>query len=391
MSELSVNVRFIRYNDNSLVLRLNGSNYQFNRDKDFIDNLYEALVTLKRDESQEAYDVVMAIIDPMSAYDLPQYFERTDAGDIVLKGTQTQIPDDLAEFLFSFLDNETDILPFVRFWQLCLMNPNIQARDDFFRYVREYGITITNHGYVVLYKAVNKKGMSGLENFSEFVSENYLKIKRLKKSPSNYDVYIVLNEYAEFRRFALTSHSGNEPVVEEGEILEKWGNLDKTFQQLNTLDKGRQTTYVPWHSGKYGQEIKIGVPVTMPRWQCDPDITVGCSYGLHVGSFDYVKEFGSGLSTILAVLVNPSNIVALPEHDNSKIRTCEYYPYAVIEKDKRTGAWTELDDVYFESDYMAYEVDSLEEILDDNFEDDIDDAYISTENRLVYIKDVTNR
>lgn len=387
----NIDVKFIRYNDNSLVLRLDGSNYQFNRDAEFIDTLYSALITLKKEQTDEALQAVNQIIDPLSAYDLPDSLERTPAGDIVLKGTNTPMPHNLLEFMFEYLDKDYDIMPFVRFWQLCMINPNEQARDDFFRYIKEYGITITDHGYVVLYKAVNKKAGSGLIDFSEFVSESYLKIKRMKKSPANYDVYVVLDEFARFVRCELSSHNGNPPVVKDYETAEKWDNLETTFKRLTSLDKDRQTTYMPWHSGDYGQEIKLGVPVTMPREKCDPDINIGCSYGLHVGSFDYVKTFGDGLSTILAVLVNPSNIVALPTHDNSKIRTCEYYPYAVIERNERTGAWTELDDVYFESDYLAYELEAIEEELEDRFEDNVDDAYISAENRLIYINDVTNR
>lgn len=388
---IDVNVKYIRYNDNSLVLRLNGSNYQFNKDKEFIDRLYDALVTLKQERTQEALDVVNVIIDPMLGYDLPPQLERTEGGDIVLRGTYTPLPEELIDFLFEFLDEGDDILPFIRFWQLCMINPNTQARDDFFRYVKQHGITITDHGYVVLYKAVNKKDVSGLANLSDFVSENYLKIKRMKKSPANYDVYVVLDSYKDFVRLALTSHNGNKPAVEEGETLELWGNLQETFDRLHIIDKNHKTVYTPWHSGPYGQDITIGTPVTMPREKCDPDINMSCSYGLHVGSYDYVSAFGSGLTTILAVLVNPSNIVALPEHDNSKIRTCEYYPYAVIERDERTGAWTELDDSYFEADYLAYEIDSIEEELENRFEDPVDDAYISAENRLIYINDVTNR
>lgn len=371
-------VTYIRYNDNSLVVRLDGVHYHFNEDKETIDHLIRNLKGIKLGHDT-AYDSFMTYVNPTLAYDIPEEFERDEFNNIVLKGTDVPVPQDLLEFMFEYLEeNGNNIEPFVRFWQLCMMNPNVQAREDFFRYVKEYGVSITDFGYAILYKAVNKKRSQGMAQFSEFVSESYLKLKRNKKSPSNYDVYIVTNN-DNFVSYQLSTHSGKAPTVDEGYDVEKWDNLEALYKRISIVDKENHTIYTPWNKGDYGQEVKIGHPVTMPREECDPDISASCSYGLHVGSFDYVKSFGSGLDTILAVLVNPKNIVALPEHDNSKIRTCEYYPYAVIERNNSTGEWREIETKYFEEDYADYEI---EELIDLNSEEESIES-----NRLLYLYD----
>lgn len=65
---------------------------------------------------------------------------------------------------------------------------------------------------------------------------------------------------------------------------------------------------------------------------------------------------------VLAVLVNPANIVALPESDHSKIRTCEYYPYAVMSVGNEE--WEEIEVDYFEEDYCDYEEENLQNLID---------------------------
>lgn len=48
------------------------------------------------------------------------------------------------------------------------------------------------------------------------------------------------------------------------------------------------------------------------------------------------------------------DIVALPQYDNSKIRTCRYMPYAMIERDSN-GVWTEIESELFDDDFIAQE------------------------------------
>jgi hypothetical protein len=64
----------------------------------------------------------------------------------------------------------------------------------------------------------------------------------------------------------------------------------------------------------------LGSTVSMPRSMVQHDPKVGCSTGLHVGNWDYVR----GNSTILEVHVNPADVVSVPTENNwGKLRTCK--------------------------------------------------------------------
>jgi len=100
--------------------------------------------------------------------------------------------------------------------------------------------------------------------------------------------------------------------------------------------------------------VKVGEPITMPREECDSDPEVTCSAGLHVGSMEYVHDFGYGGGVILEVLVSPRNVVAVPtDYNNTKMRTCEYYPIAITNG--------ENSDIYLESDYASFDHSTMED------------------------------
>jgi len=67
----------------------------------------------------------------------------------------------------------------------------------------------------------------------------------------------------------------------------------------------------------------IGKVIEMPRYEVDDDYSKDCSYGYHVGSIAYVRNFGSGGHMVL-VKVNPRDAVAVPQYDHTKIRVCRY-------------------------------------------------------------------
>ncbi len=68
----------------------------------------------------------------------------------------------------------------------------------------------------------------------------------------------------------------------------------------------------------------IGQVVRMKRDDVNPDPHTTCSEGLHVASFKYANEFYCS-GTLLTVLVNPRDVVAVPvDYHNQKMRCCEY-------------------------------------------------------------------
>jgi hypothetical protein len=68
-----------------------------------------------------------------------------------------------------------------------------------------------------------------------------------------------------------------------------------------------------------------GNVVTMPRSLVNDDKYQACSTGLHVGSYDYVKDFGGQWARFVAVKVFPEDVVSVPiDYNGGKLRACKY-------------------------------------------------------------------
>lgn len=74
----------------------------------------------------------------------------------------------------------------------------------------------------------------------------------------------------------------------------------------------------------------VGDVVTMPRSTVQHDAAVGCSAGLHVGTYGYAKGYASG--AMLKVKVNPRDVVSVPTDCNAeKLRCCRFDILATVE------------------------------------------------------------
>lgn len=66
----------------------------------------------------------------------------------------------------------------------------------------------------------------------------------------------------------------------------------------------------------------VGATVEMPRSEVDDGAHTYCSTGLHAGTYDFAHSF-SGSSTVAAILVNPRDVVSVPDA-GQKLRVCRY-------------------------------------------------------------------
>jgi hypothetical protein len=83
------------------------------------------------------------------------------------------------------------------------------------------------------------------------------------------------------------------------------------------------------HTGHIPNEVNT--VISMPRDKVNPNPNQGCSYGLHVGNWDYASSFGS---VLLEVRVDPADVVSVPaDCSYQKMRTCRYEVIAVHESD----------------------------------------------------------
>ncbi len=76
------------------------------------------------------------------------------------------------------------------------------------------------------------------------------------------------------------------------------------------------------HSGKF--DNSPGSVCAVPRESVDDNPNNTCSYGLHVGGYEYAKDFGRGGKLVL-VKVNPADVVAVPnDYNGQKMRVCRF-------------------------------------------------------------------
>jgi hypothetical protein len=78
-------------------------------------------------------------------------------------------------------------------------------------------------------------------------------------------------------------------------------------------------------AGRIKNDI-FGEEIMLERNQVNDDRNIGCSFGLHVGSFDYAKKWGP---RVILVKVDPANVVSVPSDCNfQKCRVSAYIPMA---------------------------------------------------------------
>lgn len=110
---------------------------------------------------------------------------------------------------------------------------------------------------------------------------------------------------------------------------------------------------------------EVGSVIAIPRSLVDQDTRVGCSVGLHAGTYAYASGFGQGI--LLRVKISPRDVVSVPEHCNfQKIRVSKYL---VLEANQME--YTEQ--VYFEDDDEDDEDYFSSGWEEDDDEDDEDD------------------
>lgn len=420
-----IRVHAIR-NEDQINVNLNGKSYFVNCiNEEDVNRVMSAVHVLKTNPTQDNADQVESLISPSAKLSQNKYLERDRRGNWYLKGYNVPMPGDLVQRILDYLDQDYPVEALVNFWKLCLLNPDDEARRRLFRFASTYGFPITDNGYFIAYKSVAFKGVQQ-RDYAMKISQTFINMKAYgKQNPADYFVFEwendeelrteIMNE-EEYNQF-LEEHVGSQevPVVEYEEFLKekdiqalaqirqlsqtgllddsyqdtvkeaaleqgfieeepvaKWekeykfkklGNLETLFGQISELFEEEEQLFTDWYTQR--STIKIGEPVDMPREDCDSDHHRTCSAGLHVGSTEYVAHFGCSNSFILAVLVSPADVVAVPEdYEWQKMRTCRYYPYAVCEKND-DGSVVELDTQYFESDYIQYEKQTLEQSLEE--------------------------
>lgn len=275
---------------------------------------------------------------------------HTKNGSLYYAGIDLSVPRFLAKEFAATLDDKARFEALIKFWKLCSLNPNPQARQDLFKFLQGGRFTITSSGLFVGYRNV-KVHQEGVDRkLEEFVTSAVVKVRGWKKNTKNYEVYQNTDDndihFGKYEMYDMKKRS----TTPEGNYI---GNL------YELASKGSETVYTDNYTGKF--RIKIGEPVTMPREDCDPSSNSACSYGLHIGNKSFLSSNSFG-NVGLVCLVNPYNVVSVPVYDNNKLRCCEYLPIGIAEYDDE-GKLIEIDTTLYEDDYCQFTVDQINKML----------------------------
>jgi hypothetical protein len=198
---------------------------------------------------------------------------------------------------------------------------------------------------------------SGLTDKNPFI--NFL--KNLLKNPSKNSVdqlYTFLSKR-------------NMPIDEEGLVIGYKGVADN---------------YKDRYSGKF--DNSVGQSHEMPRRTVDDNCDNHCSYGFHIGSYEYANDWASNSGKLMIVKFNPEDAVSVPtDCDFQKLRVCKYNVVGEITERKQlkqpfydsTGEFSDED---YDEDYD----DGIE--LNDSLDDD---SYESDATRLAIRNYIENK
>ena len=326
------------------------------------DELFKLVLKAKSDPSEENVKAIRCYLNEKLRVALMAGLETDpESGEVYLAGFNTPVPATLVEVVKEYHENGYPLDAIINFWKLLMINPDKRVRESLFNFITTHDFVLTDKGYMVVYKAVYRKGEMDAEavSFAEFISNQVLHVrKNWKCSPNKYVVYKNL----ETQTWEITKKETANGWSETEKNVEFLGNLGELFNSIyNTVDETESE--VPMYTDMHTRSmtIKLGEPVVMERKECDSDPAIDCSYGLHVGATKYVERFGNGTSVVLVCLVNPANVVAVPNYDHSKMRVSEYFPFAIA---TYTGGKIDIvEQAYFEDDYQEYEESVLEELI----------------------------
>ncbi len=87
---------------------------------------------------------------------------------------------------------------------------------------------------------------------------------------------------------------------------------------------------------------KVGSVITIQRSYVDPNSFVGCSTGLHAGTWDYASGFGR---VVVLVEINPRDVVSVPtDCEAQKLRVCRYEILEIIDTELEDALYNSADD-----------------------------------------------
>jgi len=178
-------------------------------------------------------------------------------------------------------------------------------------------------------------------------------ITRLQSNPSANSV----NELYSFLSYKSL------PNTPEGKVLGYKGVQEDYWSQTGNAD----TIVLQGETnGRHQILNEVGATIEVARRCVDDNKDHHCSFGLHVGSYDYANEWAGSDGKLLVVEFDPSDAVSVPTDCNfQKLRVSKYKVVSDI-----TDTRKEIDKPIYEANKPIYGSDSDDCCEDDCCEDD---------------------
>jgi hypothetical protein len=177
------------------------------------------------------------------------------------------------------------------------------------------GDTVTRNGQSLpnrlsdLLLSYARQGSASLTALGQFIT-------RLDNNPSRRSVDSLF-DWIDANNLSLTADG----------LIVGYKGVSRSGNGYKSVASGTASVNGVQHTGQIPNAV--GDVITMPRNQVQDDPSIGCHYGLHVGSHAYASSFGQHL---LTVTVDPADVVSVPtDCAAAKMRVCRYTVVAVNE------------------------------------------------------------
>lgn len=129
-------------------------------------------------------------------------------------------------------------------------------------------------------------------------------------------------------------------ITDEGNFLAYKGVVRDKDGKYRSVSSGTAIVDGVKHTGRIPNAV--GSVVEMPRSNVQADSYIGCSTGLHAGTWAYASGFGRG-GTLL-VEINPRDVVSVPTDCYAqKLRVCRYKVKKVIDQAQSSPLYVDED------------------------------------------------
>lgn len=189
------------------------------------------------------------------------------------------------------------------------------------------------------------------QNYSHEFMTNYLE-----------KLYNNVSERAVQESYTWSSHKGL-PIAKDGDMIaykgvRKYVGEDIVDKMGRTITEGDLVDIYTGNSFRNN----IGDSNGMKRRQVCDDHTMGCSKGLHVGTYEYATNWAGSTGVVVLVKFNPANIVSVPSDCQfSKMRVSDYEVVSIAREQLEEAVYSE------DEDFDEYD------LAIDEFDDDFND------------------